>query len=100
MLSERGVELDAGTPSRLSIAMEMPSGATSIPKRKWPIPVERIDSRGQKFWIVGKGPDLTDETALALVARYTNEMKSWNTYEGWIVLFENGKEISREHVRT
>jgi hypothetical protein len=41
----------------------------------------------------------TDEEALRLIADFVRQMKEWPGYEAWVLLFEDGKEISREHVK-
>ena len=77
MRSERGVELGPVSSSRLSVLIEMPSGAESIPHHF-----------------------NDDELALKLVASFTRQMKEWPKFEGFVVLLEDGREISREHVKT
>ena len=77
MRSERGIELSGALSSRLKVIIEMPSGATSIPH-------SCID----------------DGAALKLMASWTNQMKVWSRFEAWLVLFEDNKEISREHIKT
>lgn len=77
MRNERGIELSNEVFSSLSVHIEMPSGATSVP--------QRVDST---------------EAALKLAAAYTRQMKEWPDFEAWIVLEEDNKEISREHIRT
>lgn len=43
---------------------------------------------------------LDKDTALKLAASWTSQMKSWVNFQADLLLFEDGKEISREHVRT
>jgi len=83
-----------------SIAILMPSGALSIPKTHRPSLVMKYNALGLGFFNVDKGPEFTPDTILVHAAAYAKIMKSWPNFEAWIVLFEDGLETSRQHIKT
>ena len=40
------------------------------------------------------------EEATKLAISWASQMKSWKGFEAWLLLIEDNKEISREHIRT
>jgi hypothetical protein len=83
-----------------SIAILMPSGALSIPKTHKPTLKTKYNAVGTGFYNVDKGPEFTPASVLVHAAAYTKIMKSWPNFEAWIVLFEDGIEITRQHIKT
>lgn len=83
----------------LAISIEMPSGASSMPRKHLPVLVQRHDSRGVPFWYVSKGPELTQETAGQLIGKYVDQMLTWPGFRASVVLLEDGREISRIFVQ-
>jgi hypothetical protein len=43
---------------------------------------------------------LDSETALKLFASFVGQMKVWKEFEAYVLLLEDEKEISRDHVKT
>jgi hypothetical protein len=83
-----------------SISILMPSGAMSIPKTHKPTLTTKYNAVGMSFLVTDKGPIFTPDTILAHAAAYAKIMKTWPDFEAWIVLFEDEREISREHIQT
>jgi hypothetical protein len=41
-----------------------------------------------------------EEETLKLATLFASQMKGWRNFEAWLVLLENDKEISRDHIRS
>lgn len=63
--------------ARFSVSILMPSSMSSSP--------HECDS---------------EEEAIKLATSWASEMKSWKNFEAWLLLFEGGKEVSREHIQS
>ena len=83
-----------------SIAILMPSGALSIPKTHRPILSTRRNAVGASYQIVDNGSEFNADTILLHAAAYAKEMRRWTDFEAWIILYEDGLETSRQHIKT
>lgn len=88
-----------GGGTMLAIAIEMPCGAVSRPRtHKSKLITKNVN--GTQFLFTGEGDKFTSSTILIEAASYISQMKVWSNFEAYVLLFEDGKEIGREHVKT
>jgi hypothetical protein len=42
----------------------------------------------------------TEEEAIAVAISFKSQMQGWHDFEAWLLLLEDDKEISRDHIST
>jgi hypothetical protein len=43
---------------------------------------------------------IDEDDVIRVATAFTKQMKTWSAFEAWLVISEDEKEISKEHIKT